>query len=38
MISINLNDIAVLNIQGIDFCCIINGQIIKLLQNSDLTK
>ena len=40
--SINLNNIAILNIQGIDYCCIINGigksGAVNLLQNADLTE
>ena len=42
MISINLDDIAILNIRGGDYCCIITGitrnEAINLLQNADLTK
>ena len=42
MIPMNLNDIAILNIKGSDFCCIIRGisksEVIKLMQNTDLTK
>ena len=38
----NLSDIAILNIKGSDYCCIITGisksKAIKLLQNIDLTK
>ena len=42
MMSINLSDIAILNIKGSDYCCIIsliskNGAI-NLLQNADLTE
>ena len=42
MISINLNDITILNINGADYCCIFKG-ISKIdaenkLQNADLTK
>ena len=40
--SINLNDIAILNINGIDFPCIINGisksEAVNLLQNVDLSE
>ena len=39
--SMNLSDIAILNIKGSDYCCIISGisksEAIKLLQNIDLT-
>ena len=42
MTCINLNDIAILNIQGIDYRCIINGiskcDAVNLLQNSTLTE
>ena len=42
MMSISLNDIAILNIKGSDYCCIISliskNEAIKLLQNADLTK
>ena len=38
----NLSDIAVFNIKGSDYCCIISGisksEAIKLLQNIDLTE
>ena len=41
MMSINLSDIATLNIKGSDYCCIISligkNQAINLMQNSDLT-
>ena len=40
MMSINLNNIAILNIKGIDCHCIINGisksDSLNLLQNTDL--
>ena len=40
--SINLNDIAILNICHADYCCIINGidesEVINLLQSAKLTK
>ena len=40
--SINLNDIAILNICHVDYCCIINGidesEVINLLQSAELTK
>ena len=39
--SMNLSDIAILNIKGSDYCCIISGisksEAIKLIQNIDLT-
>ena len=42
MMSMNLNDIAILNVQGIDYCCIINriskSETIGLLINSRLYK
>ena len=42
MISINLSDIAILNIKGSYYCCIISliskNQAINLLQNADLTE
>ena len=42
MMSINLHDIAILNIRGIDYCCIINGisksDALNLLQNANLTE
>ena len=42
MMSISLNDIAILNIKGSDYCCIISliskNEAIKLLQNADLTE
>ena len=38
----NLSDIAILNIKGVDYCCIISGvskgEAINLMQNIDLTK
>ena len=40
--SVNLSDIAILNIKGSDYCCIIGlinkNEAIKLLKNADLTK
>ena len=40
--SVNLSDIAVLNIKGSDYCCIISlirkNEAINLLQNADLNK
>ena len=42
MISINLRDIAILNVKGSDYRCIINliskNEAINLLQNADLTE
>ena len=42
MMSMNLSDIAILNIKGSDYCCIISliskNEAINLMQNSDLTK
>ena len=42
MMSINLNDIAALNIKGSDYRCIINlisiNEAIKLTENADLTQ
>ena len=42
MVSINLSDIAILNIHNADYCCIISGisksGAINLMQNIDLTK
>ena len=42
MISININDIALLNIKGVDDCCIICGirksQAINLMENVELTE
>ena len=42
MMSKNLSDIAILNIKGVDYCCIISGisksEVINLMQNADLTK
>ena len=42
MMSVNLSDIAILNIKGSDYCCIIGliskNEAIKLLKNADLTK
>ena len=40
MMSMNLSDIAILNIKGSDYCCIISliskNEAIKLMQNADL--
>ena len=42
MMSINLRDIAILNIHDVDYCCIINGisksEAINLLQKADFIK
>ena len=42
MMSINLDDIAILNIKSADHCCIISGisknEAIGLMQNADLIK
>ena len=42
MMSINLNDIAILNISNADYCCIISGisktGAVNLLKNADLTE
>ena len=42
MMSINLSDIAILNIKGSDYRCIISliskNEAINLMQNADLTK
>ena len=42
MMSMNLSDIAILNIQGADYCFIISGisksEAINLVQNIDLTE
>ena len=42
MKSMSLSDIAVLNIKGSDYCCIISliskNEAINLLQNADLTE
>ena len=42
MMSMNLSDIAILNIRGSDYCCIISliskNEAISLLQNADLTE
>ena len=41
MMSINLSDIAILNIKNTDYCCVISGisisKAINLMQNIDLT-
>ena len=42
MMSMNLSDIAILDIYGVDYCCIIsrisNSEAINLMQNVDLTE
>ena len=42
MMSVNLSDIAILNVKGSDYYCIISlickNEVIKLLQNADLTE
>ena len=42
MMSINLSDIAVLNIKGSDYCCIVSliskNEAMTLMQNADLTE
>ena len=42
MISVNLSDIAILNIKGSDDCCVISliskNEAICLIQNADLNK
>ena len=42
VMSLNLSDIAILNIKGSDDCCIISliskNEAIKLIQNADLTE
>ena len=42
MMSINLSNIAILNIKGYDYCCIISliskNEALTLLQNPDLTE
>ena len=42
MISMNLNDITIINVKGSDYHCIISliskSKAIKLIQNNDLTK
>ena len=42
MMSVNLSDIAILNIKGSDYCCIISlickNEAINLIQNADLAK
>ena len=42
MMSMNLSDIAILNIKGSDYCCIISlirkNEAINLMQDSDLSE
>ena len=42
MMSVNLNDVAILNIKGADYCGIISGirqtDAVDVLQNANLTK
>ena len=42
MMSVNLNDIAILNIRGVDYRCIVNrirkSDTVNLQQNTDLTE
>ena len=42
MMSMNLSDIAILNVKGSNYCCVINGisksEVINLIQNTNLTK
>ena len=42
MMSMNLSDIAILNIRGVDYCCIISriskGEAVNLLQKADLNE
>ena len=42
MMSVNFRDIAVVNIKGSDYCCIISliskNEAIDLMQNADLTE
>ena len=42
MMSVNLSDIAILNIKGSNYCCITSllskNEAIKLIQNVDLTE
>ena len=42
MMSMNVSDIAILNIKGSDYCCIISliskNEAINLFQNDDLSK
>ena len=42
VVSTNLSDVAILNIKGSDYCCIISliskNEVINLMQNADLTE
>ena len=42
MMSMNLSNIAILNIKSANYCCIISGisknEVTRLIQNTDLTK
>ena len=42
LLSVNLSNIAILNVKGSDYCCIISliskNEGINLMQNGDLTK
>ena len=42
MMSMNLSDITILNINGVDYCCIITGitksETVNLLQKTDLNE
>ena len=42
MMSINLNDITILNIKDLNYCCIVSGitesEVVSLLQDASLTK
>ena len=38
IISMNISNIAILNIKGSDYCCISKNEVINLMQNADLTE
>ena len=42
MMSIKLNDIAILNIRSVNYCCVINeiskSEAVNLLQNADVSE
>ena len=42
MMSINLSNVAILNIRGVDYCCTVNGisksDAVSVLENADLTE
>ena len=42
MVSVNISNIAILNINGVNYCCIINriskSEAVNLLQKADLRK